>query len=254
MAKFQLTIIGSGTMMPTKARHPSCYLLEINTRKILLDIGHTSVARLIDLGIDLHSIDTLFISHFHTDHIGDMLPFVHARFVDDGQHPERQHQPLTIIGPKTIQERYKKLREVSWPEPYENYPIKFIEGARNITIDNTRIEIFDVKHVEWFSSVGIKITCDKKSLIYTGDIGSDHPIQNLKKMAQNIDLLLIEAGHTKLVYNHFTIEQIIEIVRDSHVKRAIATHVRDTNLSVFKKQIKNCKNIILAKDLMKVKI
>lgn len=76
MEKFQLTIIGSGTMMPKKFRHPS--LLEIS-KKILLDLGHTSISLLIDQGIGLNSIDTLFISHFHTDHFADVLPFAHSR-------------------------------------------------------------------------------------------------------------------------------------------------------------------------------
>jgi ribonuclease BN (tRNA processing enzyme) len=33
MNEFKLTILGSGTMMPTVARHPSSYLLEIGGKK-----------------------------------------------------------------------------------------------------------------------------------------------------------------------------------------------------------------------------
>lgn len=65
-------------MVPTKNRRLSCYLLEVGQKRILLDLGYTSISRLIDQGIDLHSIDALFISHFHIDHFTDVLPFIHS--------------------------------------------------------------------------------------------------------------------------------------------------------------------------------
>lgn len=91
--------------------------------------------------------------------------------------------------------------------------------------------------------------------IYTqGILGEKHSLQNLKQKAKNIDLLLIEAGYIEPTPNDFTIDQIIEIVKSSHVKKAIATHLRESNLPILKRKIKNHKNIILAKDLMKIKI
>jgi ribonuclease BN (tRNA processing enzyme) len=132
-------------MMPTKFRHPSCYFLEVGRKKILLDLGHTSIGRLIDQGIDLHSIDILFVSHFHTDH-------------------------------------------------------------------------------------------------------------SLKRITKNADLLLIEAGYIKPTPNHFTMDQIIKLAESAKIKKTIATHLRDADLPILRKKIKNYKNIILAEDLMRIKI
>jgi len=254
MEKFKLTIIGSGKMMPTKSRHPSCYLLEIGSKKILLDLGHTSVSRLIDLGIDLHSIDALFISHFHTDHFADVLPFVHSRCVDDFHHTGREHKSLTIIGPESIRERWEKLREIFWVEPEEDYPINFIQGPQKFSLDNIKIELFKVVHVQWFQSIGIKITFENKTFVYTGDIGGDHPIENLKQTVKNSDLLLIEAGYIEKTPNHYTIDQIIEVVNQGRVKKAIATHLIDKNLPILKEKLKNQPNILLAEDLMEISI
>lgn len=239
-------------MMPTKNRRPSCYLLEVDQKKILLDIGHTSVARLIEQGVDLHLIDILFVSHFHTDHFADALPFIHSRWVDDMHHPGRKHKPITIIGPKTIEQRWKKLREVFWVEPEEHYPIKFIEGTQTISIDNIRIELFEVTHVQWYQSIGIKISFQNKTFVYTGDIGNKHPIDKLVKTIKNADLLLVEAGNINQTPNHFTIDQIIDIVNESEIKKAIATHLRDINLPMLKNKIQNQDKLILAEDLMKI--
>ncbi|MFA4834021.1 MAG: ribonuclease Z [Patescibacteria group bacterium] len=254
MKKFKLTIIGSGTMMPTKKRHPSCYLLEVGQKKILLDIGHTSISRLVEMGINLNSIDILFISHFHTDHFADALPLVHSRWIDDISQPGRKHKPLTIIGPKSIKERWKKLREIFWVEPKEHYPLKFIEGVQKISIAGAKIELFEVTHVPWYQSIGIKVSFQNKIFVYTGDIGGHHSAKKLKQTAKNANLLLIEACHVNPTPNHFTINQVAQIVKEAGVKKAIATHLWDAKVPVLKEKIKGQNKIILAKDLIKISI
>jgi ribonuclease BN (tRNA processing enzyme) len=243
MKKFKLTIVGSGTMMPTKKRHPSCYLLEVGNKKILLDIGHTSIARLVEMGIDLNSIDILFISHFHTDHFADALPLVHSLWVDGLSQLKGKYKTLTIIGPESIKERWKKLREIFWVEPKEHYPLKFFEGTRKISIDEAKIELFEVTHVPFYQSIGIKVKFQNKIFIYTGDIGGDHSAEKLKRIAKNADLLLIEACHINQTPNHFSIDQVAQIVKEAKVKKAIATHLRDAYLPALKKKIKGQKKL-----------
>lgn len=254
MKEFKLTIIGSGTLVATKKRHPSCYLLKIGQKKILLDIGHTSIARLVEMGVDLNSIDILFISHFHTDHFADALPFVHSRWVDGLSRPGKKYKLLTMIGPKSIKERWKKLREVFWVEPKEHYPLKFIEGVKKISMAGAKIELFEVTHVPYYQSIGIKVSFQNKIFIYTGDIGGGHSLEKLKQTAKNADLLLIEAYYTNPTPNHFTIDQVAQIVREAGIKKAIATHLRDVKVPALKEKIKGQNKIILAKDLMKISI
>ncbi len=57
----KLTILGSGTLLPTKERLPSSFLLETKESKILLDCGHGAIARLVELGYDPREIDGVFI-------------------------------------------------------------------------------------------------------------------------------------------------------------------------------------------------
>lgn len=251
---FKLKIIGSGTIIPTKERCPSCYLLEVGTKRILLDIGHGSVVRLVEQGIDMQSIDMLFVSHFHTDHFADMLPLIHARWIDDIHHSGRENRPITIVGPKTIKKRWLNLREIFWPEPEEHYSIKFKEGPRKFSLDDIGIEIFEVRHVDWFQSVGIKISFQGKTFVYTGDIGSRHSVEDLGRIIENVNLLLIEGGSVKPAPNHFTVDQIVEIVDRSDVEKTIITHLRKVNLPILKNKIKDKNKIILARDLMEVEI
>src|SRR3989338_4677250 len=98
----KLTILGSGTLFPTKERFPSSFLLEEGNVKILLDCGHEAIARLVELGFDVRDIDAIFISHFHADHIGDAFNLVWSRFVGDLYEGKERHKPLIFFGPKPL--------------------------------------------------------------------------------------------------------------------------------------------------------
>lgn len=250
---FRLTILGSGTTMPTAWRHPSAYLLEWTNHptehknRILLDAGHGTLTRLVDKGINPHSIETLFISHFHVDHFTDAFPLISARWVDD-IYKNQTSSPLTILGPEQLQERFKKWREIYWCEPKEQYRFEMHEGSQTLQIGEASIELFPVKHVPWFQSLGIKISRGKKTFLYTGDIGSDHPWDDLVQRCRNLDLLLIEAGALVPRPNHFTMEQIVRLRAEAEIKKVIATHLRDPYLETQKALIKNHPQIILAED------
>lgn len=247
MSLFRLTILGSGTMMPTQERHPSAYLLECGEQRLLLDAGHTTIARLVDRGVDLHSIQTVFLSHFHADHSADAFPLIHARWVDDMYHV-RNGGALRMVGPVGLQERWKKWREIHWLEPNENYKIDFVEGPQGVTLGEAQVELFEVKHVPWFQSVGIKVTHEGKSLLYTGDIGSDHPWEDLVERCRDVDLLLIEAAGLKRTPNHFTVEQILALVEEAGVKRALVTHVRAVNLPEQRRQLEGQSKVQIVDD------
>lgn len=243
----RLTILGSGTMMPTKTRHPAGYLLEADDTKILLDCGHTTIARLVEMDVNLHDIDTICISHFHTDHFSDCFPLIHARWVDDIQsNPPRKHKPLVILGPKTIKKRYQKWRAIFWPEPKEDYPIQFIENSK-LTINKLTISSFPIHHVPWFPSVGYKIESAGKTLVYTGDLGSHQGI-NFYQAIQTADFLLIEAGSIIPTVNHFTAEQAADLAKRFQIKRVGLTHLRNSHLASITKVAKRSKNIYIIKD------
>lgn len=233
--KMILTILGSGTMMPTKRRYPSSYLLECGQTKILLDCGHCTIARLVELGVDLHSIGILGITHYHNDHFSNVLPLIHARWVDDvAYETKKEHQKLTIIGPKELAQKLETLRSVGWPEPNEDYPLDIKEGVIEHQFDGGTMTTFPVHHVPYFQSIGYRIVYNNRKLVYTGDLGPDQP-KKFYQAIQGADVLLIESGSTTPKPNHFTAEQAADLAQQYGVKRVILTHIRDEHLPDIQK-------------------
>jgi ribonuclease BN (tRNA processing enzyme) len=254
-APMKLTVLGSGTMLPTKKRFPSSFLLEVGGKKILLDCGHGAIARLTQIGIDLRDIDLVFISHFHTDHFGDAFNLVHSRFVGD-LYEEKLHKELTFLGPKTIEARFRNWRMIFWPEPNEEYPLKFLEGTREFFLDDIRITLFPVIHVRWFRSVGIIIEYQGKKLVYPGDVGSQQDFDELIEMARDAHLLVIEAGFEHMTPNHFSVAQIRKLVHEAHVKKALIVHLRPMpeEEARIERLISSENRYLMANDMMWIEI
>ncbi len=221
----KLTVLGSGVMVPTKERFPAAYLLEHEGNKILLDCGHLVLARLVEYGIDPQTIDVITISHFHTDHFGGFLPFLHARKVSDFYH-KRESRQLVAIGPETLEDRYKKLREVMWPEPKEDYPISFFKQPI-FKIGDMEITSFSVKHVNWFPSLGFRFATPNRSLVYTGDMNSDQDEETYDYF-RDVDYLLVEAGSgSRGSATHLNVEESFEVGKKYGVKKILLTHLRE---------------------------
>lgn len=252
----KLTILGSGTMFPTKKRFPSSFLLEADNKKILIDCGFETMARLIEIGVDVRKIDAVFISHFHADHIGDAFNMVCARFVANIYYQKKQEEKLYFFGPKTLEQRYRKWRKLFWPEPTEIPRLIFREGMFDYNFGKIKIETFRVIHVPYFPSVGLRLSHKGKVIVYPGDIGSLHPVDDLIKRSKGADLLIIEASWLKKTPNHFTIHQVLKLVRVASIKRALIVHVPPIPSieSYLKKVAKKEQKIILAHDMMTIKI
>ncbi len=243
----KLTILGSGTMMPTKTRNPSAFLVETNDTKILLDCGHETIRRMIDLNIDPQTLQAVFISHFHTDHAGDAFNLVHSRFVED-TYKKQIYKELIFIGPENIEENFKKWRTIFWPEPKEYYPLKFYKGPQKIKIGEIDIETFPIIHTQWFQSIAIKIQTEGKTIIYTGDMGGKNKIEDLAIKMENADLLITEATYEYPTPNHFTVDQLEELVKLAKIKKVLLVHFRPRHDGKMKTILAGKKNFQIAED------
>jgi len=93
----EITILGSGTCVPSLRRSSPCILVNTGAMKMLLDTGPGSLHQMLKVGITINDIDLIVYSHFHVDHTAEMAPFIFASMYA----PETfRRRPLTIMGPR----------------------------------------------------------------------------------------------------------------------------------------------------------
>ncbi len=76
LAKDEIRVTACGTGLPAARRSQAatCFLIEAgNGEKFLFDIGTGSMANIAAMMIPYQYLDKVFLSHLHTDHMGDIL-------------------------------------------------------------------------------------------------------------------------------------------------------------------------------------
>src|SRR5260221_4487366 len=76
-----ITLLGTAPGYPPAYRNHSSFLLETGGHKILVDAGESCSRTLIELGIQPVELDTIIITHGHSDHTGGFDPGIPTRFI-----------------------------------------------------------------------------------------------------------------------------------------------------------------------------
>ena len=84
--------------------------------RLLMDCGGGVVYRMAQLGVAWGEITHVALTHYHPDHVSDLVPLVMAfRY---GQLPARQ-APLVIVGPPGVGAFLERLTTALWPSMLE---------------------------------------------------------------------------------------------------------------------------------------
>src|SRR5512139_3848115 len=105
----EITIIGSGTGVPSLRRGSPATVIRAGAHRLLLDSGSGTLRRMLEAGIDCKDVDCLLYSHFHPDHTADLVPFL---FASNYGSDEVRTGDLTIIGPVGMAVFYDKLKGI----------------------------------------------------------------------------------------------------------------------------------------------
>lgn len=118
----EITFLGTGAGMPSKARNVSALVLnllhEIN-ELWLFDCGEATQHQILKTTLKPRKISKIFITHLHGDHIFGLPGLLSSRSFLDGD------EALTIFGPKGIQTFVETSLKIS--KTQLTYPIHFVE-------------------------------------------------------------------------------------------------------------------------------
>lgn len=252
----KLTILGSGTTVPSKERSAPAYLLEVASKLILLDSGEGTKRRIVEADKDPIDIDYFFYTHTHIDHVNE-LPAILWGF-NWAERPRTRE--LKIFGPKGFKKFFKKMIAAFWPQFEESakYKIDIIE------LKNKKIEVdsFIVKtkaldeqgNTLVKNSIGYRIEYDGKSFVFTGDVGYN---ENVIKLAKKADVLLIESAVPESEKGHLAPSQAGELATKAKVKKLVLTHFYPAveRIDILGEAQKTFDGeIVSAEDLMEIEI
>lgn len=258
----KLTILGSGTYQPEKDRVGSSYLIETNKSKICFDFGRGAVGRLLEAGIHVNQIDAVFISHWHPDHISDLLPLIHitiAAPADLATDWIERKSPLKIYGPQGTVEKVQALKAVTLLDGRDDPELAVfdIKAGDIIKGADWSIQAFDALHNKNSNPLLYRLESGGKVFAYSGDTTV---CDGLKSAIKNADLALIEAGWPEKIdpKTHLTGERTGKVAQEGNVKKLVITHMAPyylKNFSPKKDAEKYFKGeVIVAKDLLEVEI
>jgi ribonuclease BN (tRNA processing enzyme) len=183
-----LTIVGCSGSFPGPDSASSCYLVEADGFRMLLDLGNGALGPLQRYAA-LDQIDAVCLSHLHADHCLDMCSF----YVFRAYHPGGPLPPIPVHGPADTAARLDRASRAEQAEPmaarFDFLPLA--PGSREIG-PFTVVTALMNHPVETY---GFRISEGGRTITYSADTG---PSDALVTLAAGADVLLCEASFPEI--------------------------------------------------------
>ncbi|MHB1575474.1 MAG: MBL fold metallo-hydrolase [Candidatus Dormibacteria bacterium] len=219
----ELAVLGSGSAFADTG-HQAGYVVD---RKLLLDCGAPAPLLLSRMGIDLAEIETVVISHLHSDHVGQLPMLLVARAVTRPEAP-----PLLVLGPRDLADHLRRLGELSlgaqfWNSFYSQHTpiLREVAEGRIEELGSHRLEFIEVEHVPQLHCLAIRVETQEVSLGYSGDTTL---CPGIRRLAGSVDHLLCECtGWSKPAPIHLWKEEVELLMREFPRTSFLLTHLSE---------------------------
>lgn len=243
----QLTLLGTkgGPAIRPGGPMPTSSLLEIAGRRIVIDCGLGVTRSLVATGMSLKELDTIFITHLHSDHVLELGALIHTAWTTGTT------RPIHVYGPVGIAEYWQGFMQA----------MAFDCGIR--VIDEGRIPIGDLVHIHTYGAGVIYDTPDLRvsalrvahppvdecyGLRFDADVrvtfsadtryfpplidfarGSDLLVHEAM-LVTGLDALVAKTGggdklRNHLLASHTTAEEVASVARDAEVGHLVLHHL-----------------------------
>ncbi len=216
---FRVTLIGTGTPTPHPQRLGPATMVQVGNQTLLFDAGRGVPIRFSQLRIPMARIDTLFITHYHSDHVSGIPDLWLTGWLPAGG---QRKQPFRVIGPtgaKALMAHLEKayaadvrIRIADQKLSPAGATVVTEEFASDGVIyerDGVRVTAFEVDHgVEIKPAYGYRIDYKGRSALISGDTRFS---ENLIRNGMGVDLLVHAiAGSKPELLQNAVVRRILE--------------------------------------------
>lgn len=215
----RLTIVGCAGSFPGPDSPASCYLVEHDGQRLVLDLGNGAFGAL-QRYVDVYAVDAVVLSHLHADHCLDLTSYYVAR----KYHPEGPRPTIPVLGPTGTADRMARAYDLPH-EPGMHGEFEFRDHLPVTEVGPFRISTAPANHpVEAYA---LRVDAGGSALAFSGDTGVCEPLVELSRGA---DLALYEASflsrYPDLPENlHLTATQSAEHAMKAGVDTLVLTHL-----------------------------
>lgn len=206
----RVAVCGSSAPLPSAARAKACVAVFAGGKFYVVDVGPESVETMMLWGIPMAKVGGVLLTHFHSDHIGDLGELNLQTWAGGRPAPLQVYGGPgidTVVagfnqayrldqGYRTKHHSEKVMPSATWP--IEAHTIELdgaATGAKDrqaVVLDEgeLRITAFEVNHEPIEPAYAYRFDYKGRSVLVTGDLKYHPP---LAKAAQGVDLMVSEA-------------------------------------------------------------
>jgi len=237
MAK--LTFLGTSGSVLTKERMCAGILFEDK----LMDVGFGVLTNLVRSGRKLDSINEVYISHTHSDHVGDFTGLVWAMAMDG------RTKLLRVVGSANTAATLERILDLqSTPYAWVKFDITFVRpedvGIRSVTT------VHDPENLAY------RFQTKRGDLVYIGDTAKS---EKISEFAKGCDLLIHDSTYldgqesVAAVTRHSTARDAANTAKLAKARRLVLTHISPGNEGAEKRYLAEASTvfdgrIVIAKD------
>lgn len=211
-------LLGTGTCQLEPNRAASSVLINLDGLSVLFDMGRGVAHRLVEAGLRQDDLRHVVFSHFHPDHLSDLIPYLHAASWSPS---DPRNEDLHLWGPPGLEQQMKRL-------------LGLFEG-RALNGGNFTVHIHEVSQEELLIEGR---SFDWVSLPPAGNHGLGFRFSNVRvgltgdsffhkeeiAFLSRLDMAIIDSGHLKD-------EEIVELAVQSGVSVMVCSHLyRELNI------------------------
>ncbi|MFQ3337218.1 MAG: ribonuclease Z [Urechidicola sp.] len=139
MEKFEVTILGSGSALPTIYKRPTSQLIHYSNKYYLVDCGEGTQVQLRKAKISFLKINHIFISHLHGDHYFGLVGLISS------MHLLGRVGDLNIHAPKEIEEIINVQLRASYTQLRFKINYTFLESKESeLVMEDKNMQVFTI--------------------------------------------------------------------------------------------------------------